>query len=230
MASTGDDLYAIRDRLDLKTWTYSHNGRATDVTVSYHCWPEVTVIIHSRGSGFRAAGVFAPNGRLRSVAFDAIHDQAEITTAVLRQLPAVRVLKSWEVVGREVARQILAGVPEDEIVIDGIGPTEALRMLVSAADRTPATRRRGAQREDLIRQVAEAYREAVDSGDPKPRATLAARFGYSGAHVGRLLVDARRTRDGQQALLGPALRGRAGEAQGAGDGAGRGAPDPGGAC
>lgn len=69
----------------------------------------------------------------------------------------------------------------------------------------------GAAREDLLRQVAAAYKEAVERGDPKPRVTLALQFGYSAAHIGRLLVEARRPRNGRPPLLGPAAPGKAGE-------------------
>jgi hypothetical protein len=209
------DLQEVRDRLPVaKYWTYTHDSHATDVTAGYgHCWPEVLVILEPRGSGVTMGGTFTATGRLRQLTFEATRDQSEITTAVLRQLPAIRALKESEIVAREAAHAILAGVPDREIVLDATSATEALRMLMAAAGRAPGTRKRGAMREDLLRQVADAYREAVASRNPKPRETLAARFGYSPAHIGRLLMAARKARAGQPPLLGPAKRGRAGETQ-----------------
>jgi hypothetical protein len=205
---------AIRDSLPIsKGWRYAHDGAVVDVTVHYgHCWPEIAVIIQQRGTGVRASGQFAADGHLRIFTFEATDDAVEVTPAMLRRLPAVRALQQWQTIGREVARQILDSIPEQEIRIDGLSATEALRILTAAARNTPEPRRRrGSSREELIREVAQAYREAVAGGDPAPRATLADRFGYSRAHIGRLLVAARRTRSGQPPLLGPAQRGKAGE-------------------
>jgi len=80
---------------------------------------------------------------------------------------------------------------------------------MQSTGRAPGSRLRGAAAEELLQQVADAYREAIAAGDPSPRNTLASRFSYTNAHVGRLLVLARRPRDGRPPLLGPARPGPA---------------------
>ena len=82
---------------------------------------------------------------------------------------------------------------------------------MQSTGRAPGSRLRGAAAEKLLQQVADAYREAVAAGDPSPRKTLASRFNYTNVHIGRLLGQARRSRDGRPPLLGPARPGKAGE-------------------
>jgi hypothetical protein len=208
------DIYEVRDKLPVaKYFTYEHDGQLDDVTIGLGShWPEVHVRIHPNRGDIEVWGTFSANGRLRKVEFVARTDRAEVTAADLRMPAAARALKEWEIVGREITRQVLDGVLEKDAVIDGGAPTEALRMLSHpSARRQPQTVRRGAAREELLRQVAAAYREALASGNPKPRETLAARFGYSNEHIGRLLSQARRPRNGQPPLLGPARPGKAGE-------------------
>jgi hypothetical protein len=201
-----------RDRLPVaRYWEYEHDGQITDVTAGLGAaWPDVLVRIAPRGRGIQVEGEFTRDGRLRRLEFTATGD-GEVVSADLRRPSIVRALKAWEVAAREAARQILAGVPPRETVIDARTPAEALRALMSGAGREPGTRRRGADAEELLRQVAAAYRETVAAGDPRPRETLAARFGYTNAHIGRLLTRARRPRNGQPPLLGPARPGKAGE-------------------
>jgi hypothetical protein len=212
--TTDANLQSIRDQLPpAKSWTYTHDSGTTDITVACgHCWPEVLVVVEQRGTGLRISGQFAADGRLRQFTIETTRDGVEVTAAALRRLPAIRSLRQWEEVGRAVAAQILDGVPDSQIVIDGRSPTEALRMLASAAGRAPrAQRRRGADREELIREVAQAYREAIAAGDQAPRAALAQQFGYSRAHIARLVGAARQPRNGQPPLLGLAQHGKAGE-------------------
>jgi hypothetical protein len=201
-----------RERLPVaRNWEYEHDGRITDVTLGLGaCWPEVLVRIVPRGSGIQIEGEFTAAGRLRRLEFTATGD-GEVAPADLRRASVMRALKSWEIVAREVARQILAGVPVRETVFDARTPTEALRGLMHAAGRESGSRRRGADAEQLLGQVAAAYREAVAAGDPSPRKTLAARFGYTNEHIGRLLTQARKPREGRPPLLGPARPGKAGE-------------------
>jgi hypothetical protein len=201
-----------RDQLPVaRYWEYEHDGQIADVTLGLGaCWPEVLVRISPRGSGIQIEGEFTAAGHLRRLEFTAA-EGGEVVQSDLRRASVVRALKSWEVVAREVARQILAGVPVRETVFDARTPTEALRVLMYAAGRQPGSRRRGGEAEELLRQVAAAYRAALVAGDPSPRETLAARFGYTNAHIGRLLTQARRARGGQPPLLGPARPGKAGE-------------------
>jgi len=213
-------LWQIRGQLPpAKSWRYTHDGQATDVTVALgSTWPAVQVQIQVRGTGLRTIGDFAGDGRLHRLtietteAAETANEAIEITTTELRKPSLLRSLKQWEVVGRGYARQILAGVPEHEIKIDGLTATQALRALAWSPRQRPVKRARGGRREELLRHVVAEYRQLVADGDPAPRTTLASKFGYSPAHVGRLLVAARRERDGQPPLLGPALRSKAGEA------------------
>jgi len=208
------DIYEVRDRLPVnRVFTYEHNGRRDKVQLplgSY--WPEGHVRIQPNGSDVEVRGTFSATGRLREVEFVALVDRAEVTTAHLRMPAIIKALTAWHAVGQAIASQVLKGTPVERTVIDATTPTEALRMLSFATAKPRAhARLRGAAREDLLRQVAAAYKEAVERGDPKPRVTLALQFGYSAAHIGRLLVEARRPRNGQPPLLGPAAPGRAGE-------------------
>jgi hypothetical protein len=214
-------LWQIRDQLPpAKSWQYTHDGQATDVTVALGAtWPAIRVEILVHGTGLRTIGDFAGDGRLHRLTIETTtetttettSDAIEISVADLRKASLLGSLKQWEVVGRRYAHQILDGVPEREISVDGLSATQALRALAWSPRQRPVKRARGSRREDLLRQVADAYREAIDDGDPAPRTTLATRFGYSPAHIGRLLVAARRERNGQPPLLGPAHPGRAGE-------------------
>ncbi len=74
----------------------------------------------------------------------------------------------------------------------------------------PDVRRRRHSPDEIVRRVASAYLAALKDPERKHRATavVAEQFGYSRAHVGRLLVRARRP---PYNLLGPACKGRAGE-------------------
>lgn len=206
------DIWKIRTELESMSWYYSHDGAVMDVIIWYvECWPGLQIQVAQRGSGLFTEGQFAADGRLTRFSVEASGDQAEIDWGVLRR-PALRTLRALEPVGREVARQFLAGVPKHEIVINGLDATEAMRMLMQSAGRSAAPQRKlGRDREDLIRAVAGAYRVAVEAGDEHPRQTLAAAYHYTPAHIGRLLVAARRERNGQPPVLGAALRGKAGE-------------------
>ncbi len=76
----------------------------------------------------------------------------------------------------------------------------------AAVDRRPGQRRRGDDAQELLERVVAEYRNAVARGERAPRPVIGRRLGYSPAHVGRLLVKARK-----QGLLGQPLTGRAGE-------------------
>jgi hypothetical protein len=174
-------------------------------------------VLRVRGAPTQALADFAEDGRMVRLTIECSTargediSRAEINARDLRQTALLRSLRQWHDVGREVARQILAGVPEREIAINGQSATEALRSLAFSSGNADARAARGARREDLLRAVADAYREAVAAGNQQPRVALAARFGYTPAHIGKLLVAARRPRGGLPPLLGPAASGKAGE-------------------
>lgn len=208
------DIYEVRDLLPVnRVFTYEHGGRRDKVQLPLGTyWPEGHVRIQPHDSEIEVRGTFSPTGRLREVEFVTLADRAEVTTADLRMPAIIKALSAWHAVGQAIASQILNGVPVERTIIDATTPTEALRMLSFAAAKPRGqARRRGLAHEDLLRQVAAAYKEAVERGDPKPRVTLALQFGYSAAHIGRLLVEARRSRNDQPPLLGPAAPGKAGE-------------------
>lgn len=209
-----DDVYAVRDQLPVVLgWEYEHDGRTDMVRVGLGShWPEIMVGIRPNRGAIEVRGTFSTTDRLRELEFSAVTDSAEVTAADLRWSGAVRALREWASVGRELTDQIRAGKSPDQTVFDAHTPTEALRILSqSAVRRRPSAIRRGPAFEQLLREVADAYRAAIDAGDPKPRVTLAARFGYSNAHIGWLLTQARKSRNGRSPLLGPAQPGKAGE-------------------
>lgn len=114
--------------------------------------------------------------------------------------------------GREIASQTLAGRNPAETVIDAQSPAEALRILSQSATQRTSRQRRGPEFEQLLRNIADDYRRLVQIvGDPKPRVTLARKYGYSVGNIGRLLVEGRKPRNGKPPLLGPAHPGRVGE-------------------
>ena len=208
------ELNAIKDRLPIaRDFVYEHEGKMTGVRLNLGAtWPEIVVQITPNASGLEVRGHFREDGSLKLIEIES--SSGEVTAADLRNLSSVRTLKSWEVVGREMCRQILAGVEVPEF--DATSPTAALRELSYQASRQDkpvgvAKGKRGAAVEQRLRQVVDAYREAVAAGDPRPRQTVALKFGYSGEHVGRLLSQARKPRDGRPPLLGPAAPGKAGE-------------------
>jgi|HubBroStandDraft_3_1064219.scaffolds.fasta_scaffold53056_2 hypothetical protein len=213
------DVWQEREQLPVQlAWDYEHAGGIMTVALAFgHCWPSLVVSLHQHGSGLRTHGEFDEDGRLTRIQTEAFGDVV-ISAAVLRR-PMIAALREWEAVGRQIARQILAGVPEREVTFEGLSATRALRILLGpSSGPRPPQRKRGQLREHLIAEVARAYRAAVAAGDPAPIPGIAAAFAYSQPHIRRLVGDARRPRNGRPPLLGPALRGKAGEALGgAGD-------------
>jgi hypothetical protein len=212
------DIWAVRDQLPVEqSWYHDHDGRTDLVRVALSAaWPEIHVRIQPHRSDIDFRGVFSSTGRLREVELVALVDRVEVTTADLRRAALVRALKEWEIVGRTVAQQILAGTPPEKAVFDARSPTEALRALSqssssSSSQHKPRKIRRGGEQEELLRQVAAAYRAEIKAGNPKPRLKLAADFDYTVEHIGWLLSQARKPRNGQPPLLGPARPGKAGE-------------------
>ncbi len=107
----------------------------------------------------------------------------------------------------------------DHHLLDESAPTpEAAiaraRVALAGVTRRSGTRARGEAKKLLLERVAEEYRLALASGHKQPRKIVAARLGYSVEHIGRLLVEARRT---VPPLLGPASPGKAGEASPSGE-------------
>jgi hypothetical protein len=213
------DFHAQRDRLaeagaGMLGWTGSIRGTGGTMVVEIgldHYWPEIVVAIRRHGGDVLVSGVFNSAGRLHLVQFEARNDH-EITTADLRWGGILHGLKEWEIVSRRVATQILSGASLDNAVFDARTPAEALRILDQGGRRhRPRKIRKRGEREELIRQVAAAYREEVAAGNSRPRVALAERFGYTPQHIGALLVQARKPRNGQPPLLGAAHPGKAGE-------------------
>ncbi len=196
-------------------WTYRHGSHTDVVRVGLvPFWPELRVWYRPDRSDVVFLGTFSRNGRLRHVEIETVGDSVEISADDLRRPSVMRALREWAVVGRHVAEQLLRGVPLDQTVVDAKSPTEALRMVdQAAARRRPHKVRRGSQHEELIRQVAEAYKEEIAAGNTRPRKALAKRFDYTPEHIGALLVKARKPRNGQPPLLGPTRPGKAGEEQ-----------------
>lgn len=142
---------------------------------------------------------------------------AEIVQKDLRSLPFASLVKQWAAVAREYQVACLQRRQNGEEVDSNIfrdlllysGDEEALRATREAVARFAARRpyRRAStneESEDVLRQVVEAYKDAVERGVRAPRAAVAERLSYHPAHVGRLLSKARR-----RGLLPPAKpRGR----------------------
>ena len=194
-------------------WTYQHGTHVDLIRVGLvPFWPELRVWYRPDHSPVTYLGTFSSTGRLRQVEIQTVGDSAEISAADLRRPGVVRVLREWAVAGRRAAEQLIKGVPLDKTVIDAKSPTEALRMVDQAeARKRPAKVRRGSEHEDLIRQVAAAYKEEIAAGNSRPRVALAKRFNYTPEHIGALLVKARKPRNGEPPPLGPTRPGKAGE-------------------
>ena len=199
------DARAVLRERGAKSWVWNRNGEAVDVIVALTEWPEVTVVIKSRRAGPEVAGVFSRDGRLERLQFEARFGE-RVHATDLRRIPAVSALTAWEAVARVIARQIIAGIPDEELAFDTTSPAAALESLSKATSRKPGGRvRAAAAHEELVRQVAEAYEAAA--GQRAPRKAVAAQFGYSAAHVSRLLAEARRLRGGRPPLLTLPTRG-----------------------
>jgi hypothetical protein len=213
------DIYEQHERLVENAggpevaWTYRHGTHVDLVRVGLvPFWPELRVWYRPDHSPVIYLGTFSSTGRLRQMEIETVGDSDEVSAADLRRPGVIRVLREWAVAGRRAAEQLIKGVPLDKTVIDAKSPTEALRMVDQAeARRRPAKVRRGSEHEDLIRQVAAAYKEEIAAGNSRPRIALAKRFNYTPEHIGALLVKARKPRNGEPPLLGPTRPGKAGE-------------------
>lgn len=192
-------------------FTYSHGDAVTDITLGMSGGAVGTVNIRPRGSGLTVSGYFRKDGTLEAVQINAAAGH-EITATDLRQLSSVRMLKEWDLVARELRRQIDEGTYKQDTKVDAAPAAEMLRALnARRSTRTQGKRKRGAEAEAVLEEIVAAYREALAVNDPKPRMTLAKRFGYSAEHIGYLLSQARKSRNGKPPLLGPAAPGKAGE-------------------
>ena len=110
-------------------------------------------------------------------ALTAMDFRYEITNTDLRWGGILHALKEWEIVSRRVATQSLSGSPLNKAVFDARTSAEALRILDQAERRhRPRRIRRRGEREELIREVAAAYREEVAASNSRPRVALAKRF------------------------------------------------------
>jgi hypothetical protein len=213
------DIYEQHERLvdgaggPEVAWTYRHGSHVDVVRVGLvPFWPELRVLYQPDRSAVRYVGTFSSTGRLRQMEIETVGDSVEISAADLHRPGVMRVLREWAAAGRHVAEQLVRGLTLDKTVIDAKSPTEALRMVDQAeARKRPAKVRRGSEHEELIRQVAAAYKQEIAAGNSRPRIALARRFNYTPEHIGALLVQARKPRNGQPPLLGPTRPGKAGE-------------------
>jgi len=85
-------------------------------------------------------------------------------------------------------------------------PAAALKVMSQLAQ--PERRPRASNKDALLREVVDIYRQALKGNNPDraPRKAVADKLFLSPTYVGKLLVEARR-----KGLLGPAYVGRAGE-------------------
>jgi hypothetical protein len=101
-----------------------------------------------------------------------------------------------------------------DITSKGLRSVKLARLLAAAADagltddipRTWERLRSSSKQDDLLREVADEYRRALDRGIRSPSKHVAEAFGYSRPHAARLVGLAR-----QKGFLGPATPGKAGE-------------------
>jgi len=162
------------------------------------------------------------HGRVRRIEYQA-REGAWVTHRVVRSPNLVTFLERWAALANESLSAIEFG-DDGSMRAYPVPPTwnldreqmlEALEQDIAArrAERRPA-RRRGADAERLLLQVARRYDDLVGQDDPEPRKTIGAEMGYSASHIGRLLVTARRPdpKTGRPALLGRANPGKAGQA------------------
>lgn len=195
----------------MRWWTYAFEDEETDVIVELsEKWPDITVRIRPRQRGVEIRGLVRQDGRIQSCTIEADEPGGEVTTAVARSLSGIiTALKEWNAVARDDAAQVLAaGDPDARTVVDAKPATDSLRALFYSVPRGPqGTRKRGADAELMLRQVVEAYTEALAAGDPTPRKTVATQFGYTPEHISRLLKRARQPRNGKPPLLPPDDRG-----------------------
>jgi hypothetical protein len=197
-----DDDVPIRDRLPIEQgFRYTFEDDETDVRLQYYTWPDVRIVLRPLGRGTEIEGVTRPDGRISSITIKASSDADEVTGGAARSLSAiVTAIKEWNAVARDLAEQLLAN-PDARTAIDPKPATDSLRALFYDVPRGPGTRKRGADAELLLRQVAQAYTDAIRGGDPTPRKTVAEQFGYTPEHISRLLRRAREARNGRPPLL-----------------------------
>lgn len=114
---------------------------------------------------------------------------------------------------RRVALDSYVGLIRKELrrVAGGLLVVRARQFLAMPEERGGSDLRQSRQSQDeILRRVVGAYLAALKDPEQKHRATafVAEQLGYSRAHVGRLLVKARRP---PHSLLGPAHKGRTGQ-------------------
>jgi hypothetical protein len=121
----------------------------------------------------------------------------------------VRMVEEWVRLGVEVRR---AGKVSGPVSLPSASNLQSAlvraRAALTGTLRETGTRKRGEAKRLLLEQVAAEYRQAIKDKHRDPRNVVAARLGYTPAHIGRLLVEARKA---TPPLLGPASPGRAGE-------------------
>lgn len=154
-------------------------------------------------------GTVTPGGRLERFSLRA-RQAGEISASDLRTPGLVQTLRQAAILMQMAAPGGVMNMTA--LPAEGRTLREAARRATRAASRIkpkrPGRRVRGAAAEALVEQVAVMYREQVAMGNPSPRQAIKDELGYSPEYIGRLLVKARRH---DPPLLGPAVRGKAGE-------------------
>jgi Family of unknown function (DUF6214) len=127
----------------------------------------------------------------------------DVTTETLREIPVAKVAQA----ALEATVWIYEEVPEGGIRMPLFPePAERERMYEQAAEGGRRPRRGSPVTKETLTQVAELYRTAVANNDP-PTQTVADAMHASRSTAARWVSKARKAK-----LLGPAMRGRAGEA------------------
>lgn len=137
-----------------------------------------------------------------SLTAERLPDGAPVTRRGLNSLPVDKLV-------RMAAAQSAATISRGDgwTSYDLVTPEQSASVL---AGLTPRRGRRGdpGAREELVRKVVIAYRDLLAAKVKQPKPAIAKSLGISVSYVSALLADARR-----QGLLGPAIPGRAGEAE-----------------
>ena len=135
---------------------------------------------------------------------DPAEDDPETLSASMRAR-----LPGWD--AEDIARQPEAVRPRLQLrepgdYSDPPIPAAALKVMSQLAQ--PETRPRASNKDALLREVVDIYRQALKGNNPDraPRKAVADKLFLSPTYVGKLLVEARK-----KGLLGPAHVGRAGE-------------------
>lgn len=164
---------------------------------------------------FTVGGDFSDALTLMHLRFNARAGGKGLQQNEIRKGGVVSVLRSWAKVARTIKRseidELLANMSlsvQGEHDFDSVitKTEEHLAKLIPTEPSRTRSRRRGEDANELLERVVARYRELIAQGHPTPRKQISEEENYHSAHIGRLLVKARK-----QGLLGPARVGKAGE-------------------